>query len=1058
MAMKPRHRRGRPQSQRGWTIPRPSPTTDPRRRPRPSSPVHPIESRPRTAPGPRLPTPTLDTILDDFTRSWERGERPRAEGYLGLLTLEDSAELIYHEFCLAEAADLEPDPADYLLRFPEQASSLSRLFALHGVFSSSTLREWTGLAGLPSSGDEIGPYQLLRELGRGAFARVFLAEQSDLDDRLVVLKVSTRATAEPRLLARASHVHIVEVLRHAVADDGALHLVCMPFLGGATLASVLEERRRLGRRPRSGLDLLGDLDRVSAPEYPSTEMVGPTREVLAGLSHAQAMAWIVARLAEALDHAHQRGVEHGDLKPSNILLTAGANPLLLDFNLSVDWRDAGPDDPAIELGGTLAYMAPERLEAIAEGGRDRPPKAADLHRADLYALGLLLLEALTGQVPEVPRRRTRSPRELVGTLARLRRNLPDSLGSGSDRSIPPALRSILSRCLAPDPIDRYARGNELAEDLDRWRSDRPLAFAEESRSSDLSRKVRLRRAPLIALGLTMAVALIATSLASIVLQGTQRDQALAKYLTIIDRADSGVFGFRQGQWRGDEMGDPVELASHQLARYDVLTDPNWRARDDIRALPDREHDDLEAWLFEQILRYARALGDAPESPESWKRGLALLDRTLDQIQSEPLQAQRLLLLERLKQPDRHRNDREVPRLPRWMDAYLAGVAAEPLHAREAMGLYLEALKDRPELFWGHYRTALVACRINEYDEASRHLRICSGRSPGNPALHAQLASVLYFASRDMLDGFKHDPLGEALLECDRSVRLDPDFAPAYRIRAMILRATRQSESFEADVDRFAAISRRTGPASALNLRLRLMFSSGSNSQPLSDAGQSVARQILQANPDDRDTRTKLAAVLARDGRTLEAIGEYDRVLEGDPDRLEARYRRAEQLFKLDRPLAIEEFTRLIDHPRFEEIFSFLPSSLLAYHYVAINLMERGKIAEALEVAERSLVHIRRSRALSEKTLLSRDKFMKQEAFAPNGRTLYLLAQIRLAASKTQGIAPDNQREHHAKAIEYLGQAFAIHPKFRTVWFANDHVFEDLRDEVDSQFGVSEPVL
>ena len=97
---------------------------------------------------------------------------------------------------------------------------------------------------------------LLRELGEGGFARVFLAEQADLDHRLVVVKVSTRITPEPRLLARARHSHIVEVLWHNLIDDGSLQLVCMPFLGGATLAAVLADRKRRGGRPRSGRDLL----------------------------------------------------------------------------------------------------------------------------------------------------------------------------------------------------------------------------------------------------------------------------------------------------------------------------------------------------------------------------------------------------------------------------------------------------------------------------------------------------------------------------------------------------------------------------------------------------------------------------------------------------------------------------------------------------------------------------------------------------------------------------------------------------------------------------------
>ena len=90
--------------------------------------------------------------------------RPRAESIA--LAPGDSAELIYHEYCLAEASDLGPDPAEYLLRFPEHAEALGRLFALHGALPASMLRSWVEPAELPSTGDEIGPYRLARELGR----------------------------------------------------------------------------------------------------------------------------------------------------------------------------------------------------------------------------------------------------------------------------------------------------------------------------------------------------------------------------------------------------------------------------------------------------------------------------------------------------------------------------------------------------------------------------------------------------------------------------------------------------------------------------------------------------------------------------------------------------------------------------------------------------------------------------------------------------------------------------------------------------------------------------
>src|SRR5262249_9720188 len=159
----------------------------------------------------------------EFTSRWERGEAPSIEEYvtrLGSASESAAAALIYQAFCLAEAAGLNPKPTDYIHRFPAQGRSLQRLFSLQRAFDTSQLQLWANPETLPEVGDEIGPFILVRKLGEGGFARVFLAEQSDLDHRLVVVKVATKITPEPRLLARARHSHIVEVLWHSLIDDG----------------------------------------------------------------------------------------------------------------------------------------------------------------------------------------------------------------------------------------------------------------------------------------------------------------------------------------------------------------------------------------------------------------------------------------------------------------------------------------------------------------------------------------------------------------------------------------------------------------------------------------------------------------------------------------------------------------------------------------------------------------------------------------------------------------------------------------------------------------------
>ena len=112
------------------------------------------------------------------------------------------------------------------------------------------------------------------------------------------------------------------------------------------------------------------------------------------LSYEHAAAWIVAQLADGLHHAHQRGILHRDIKPSNILISAEGQPLLLDFNLA----QAEDEDPAhATIGGTVAYMAPEHLRALV--GRTPALIRQVDRRSDIYSLGMVLAEMLTGHRP-----------------------------------------------------------------------------------------------------------------------------------------------------------------------------------------------------------------------------------------------------------------------------------------------------------------------------------------------------------------------------------------------------------------------------------------------------------------------------------------------------------------------------------------------------------------------------------------------------------------------------------------------------------------------------------
>src|SRR5207249_3986160 len=122
---------------------------------------------------------------------------------------------------------------------------------------------------------------------------------------------------------------------------------------------------------------------------------GPTAlDTLRQMSYVQATAWVIERLAQALQHAHRRSVIHRDIKPSNVLLCADGQPMLLDFNVSE--HTDGEQVKAI-LGGTVAYMSPEHLQAMTTRGSDRAIRAD--HRADIYSLGMVLYEMLAGARP-----------------------------------------------------------------------------------------------------------------------------------------------------------------------------------------------------------------------------------------------------------------------------------------------------------------------------------------------------------------------------------------------------------------------------------------------------------------------------------------------------------------------------------------------------------------------------------------------------------------------------------------------------------------------------------
>ncbi len=492
----------------------------------------------------------------------------------------------------------------------------------HEVRSAhSAVGDWLEIAAtaMPKAGDEFLGFRLIAELGSGTFGRVFLSRQAELADRLAVVKIAPRQIGESRMLAQLQHPHIIPI--HSVHETSNLQVVCMPFLGTTTLDHVLRDLRTLPALPVGGKYLLDRIEAegrklvamtAGAVAEPAGFTDGAFGARLARMSYVNAILALAARLADALAHAHARGIVHQDLKPANILLAHDGSPVLLDFNLADD-RDLRRSARTALLGGSLPYMAPEQLRAFHDGtGRGD-------ERSDLYSLGIIVFELLTGRELIEPGYNTLS--ELLERMAFLR-SRPTSVRQWNAQ-VSPATEAIVHRCLEPEPSKRYQSARELSEDLGCQLQHLPLRHTPEPSIRERAVKC-IRRHPRLTVAAGASIA--ATSFGLVLTGGLQaringllestaaREAEHARMKAVVAardlRDDLHSLEFLLGSTvlgaESEQRAELISVAAKALDRHQVLQSLDWKTGPLVSALDQDQRKRVAEDMGELLLLVAGA--------------------------------------------------------------------------------------------------------------------------------------------------------------------------------------------------------------------------------------------------------------------------------------------------------------------------------------------------------------------------------------------------------------------------------------------------------------------
>ncbi|MHB1556559.1 MAG: protein kinase domain-containing protein, partial [Isosphaeraceae bacterium] len=541
---------------------------------------------------------------------------------------------------------------------------------------------------------------------------------------------------------------------------------------------------------------------------------GPARRFLGRSSYVQAVCWIGACLADALSYAHERGLVHLDIKPSNVLLAADGQPMLLDFHLA---REPFSSDcpPADGVGGTPGYMSPEQEALVDAIDAGRPAPSGLDARSDLYSLGRVLVEMLRADPSEsgigvaASDPTAREPRFLPGVST--------------------GLVDIIRRCLAIDPADRYPDAAALAEDLRRHMADRPLAgVPNRSLRERWAKWVRRQPNGFLLLRIALFTSCLAGAAAAVVWfaflapRFLGAEQSLAEGRTLLEhrsyaraaRALTRGAALIEGLPGAGGLEAQLADALRRTARLDEA-DRLHRLVDQLRlaesaadrAVPSaREVEEhcLALWARRHSLLDRRGLPADPQLEEQLRRDLldvAVIGsylRVRRQAGPRAIARAHRASLDLLDEAEALLGPSHVLYLARREHAAALGLSqvanaaargAESLPPRtawdhDAAGRILlaagdlagaqtqfeRALELRPQDVWPNFHQGVCAFRRGRYDEALIAFRVCVALAPDRAECYYNRALALAALRQD----------AKAARDFDHAGALDPNLADARR--------------------------------------------------------------------------------------------------------------------------------------------------------------------------------------------------------------------------------------------------------------------------------------